>query len=153
MDVSLIKFTVLRHDEHAAKFHKLASQVEFKLGLGPCGRYVDHLESQIDYHGVTITQTSYPEDWAHVNKTAITMLQNWQTTERLIKGRRGYPEQKGYGYGNIAAMTPTEEEHKANRKALQEMTDRAGELHKQREIKTFFYKLEDVRGRIVAIKK
>lgn len=63
MDVSLIRFTVLRHDEHAAKFHKIASQVEFKLGLGPCGRYVDHLESQIDYHGVTITQTSYPEDW------------------------------------------------------------------------------------------
>ena len=150
MDVSLIKFTVLRHDEHAAKFHKLASQVEFKLGLGPCGRYVDHLESQIDYHGVTITQTSYPEDWAHVNKTALTMLHNWKVADRLIHGRFG---KDGYGFGNIAAMTPTEEEHKANRKALQEMTDRAGELHAQREIKTFFYKLEDVRGRIVAIKK
>lgn len=152
MDVSLIKFTVLRHDEHAAKFHKLASQVEFKLGLGPCGRYVDHLESQIDYHGITITQTSYPEDWAHVNKTALTMLQNWRTTDRLIHGR-GYPEQKGYGYGNVAAMTPTKEEHQRNKEAMHAMGRRATELQEQREIKTFFYKLEDVRGRIVAIKK
>lgn len=150
MDVSLIKFKAAVPENEQLT---VIREVEFKLGLGPCGRYVGHLESQIDYHGVTVTQTSYPEDWAHVNKTALTMLQNWQLMERLIKGRPGYPSQTGYGYGNIQAMTHTEKEHKANRKALQEMTNRAGELQEQREIKTFFYKLEDVRGRIVAIKR
>lgn len=149
MDVSLIKFTVLRHDEHAAKFHKLASPVEFKLGLGPCGRYVDKLESQIDYHGITITQTSYPEDFGHVFKTWHTLQENWLREYRLIHGR--YSD--GVGFDNKQHMSLNEEGLKALHERATEYANKASELQKQREIKTFFYKLEDVRGRIVAIKK
>lgn len=150
MDVSLIKFTVLRHDEHAAKFHKLASQVEFKLGLGPCGRYVDHLESQIDYHGITITQTSYPEDFGHVFNTWRTLQENWSREYRLIHGRY---DAKGVGFGNVQHMSLTEEGLKELHEKVTVYANKASALQEQREIKTFFYKLEDVRGRIVAIKK
>lgn len=65
------------------------------------------------------------------------MLHNWCQMDRLIHGGR-YPDQrKGYGFGNIAAMTHTEEEHKRNRKEGQDMAAKASALHKQREIKTF----------------
>lgn len=154
MNLKEISFTVQRHDEHAVKFNKLASPVTFKLGLGPCGRFVESLESAIDYHGVTITQVSYPEDYGHIKETWQRLNDTNVTNMNLIVGTfryTGSPATKGHGYGNLEYMTPTKEEHEANIKLASEFNKKRMALYDQRETKVFFYKLEDVRGRIVAI--
>lgn len=92
------------------------STVDFKLGLGPCGRFVESLESAIDYHGVTITQVSYPEDIDPMRKEWMKACLNGADSELIDR-------------------------IEASISAIQEDT----------ETKVFFYKLEDVRGRIVAI--
>jgi len=158
MAAELIKeilFTVARHDEHAVKFNKTASTVIFKLGIGPCGRFVESLESSIDYHGVTIKQVSYPEDYGHIRESWSHLNDINVTNMRLIVGTFNYmgtPLTKGFGYGNLEHMTPTKEQHEANVKLAAEFHKKLMSLHDQREIKEFFYKLEDVRGRIVVIR-
>lgn len=149
-----ITFTVARHDEHAVKLNKLASTVTFKLGLGPCGRFVDSLESAIDYHGVTIKQVSYPEDYGHLRESWKRLNEMNVTNMHLITGYSVYAGQKSnaYGYDNPEVMTPTKEQHEANVKLASEFRKKYGALQDQREIKEFFYKLEDVRGRIVVIR-
>lgn len=109
-----ISFTVARHDEHAVKFNKLASTVTFKLGLGPCGRFVESLEGAIDYHGVTVKQVSYPADIEPLRRKLVRACLDGADREHIE--------------ADIAAL----------RLAV--------------ETKEFFYKLEDVRGRIVVIR-
>ena len=149
-----ILFTVARHDEHAVKLNKLASPVTFKLGLGPCGRFVESLESTIDCHGVTITQVSYPEDYGHLKESWERLNVTNVTNMRLITGYSVYLGQgkQAYGYDNPAVMTPTKEQHEANIKLASEFQKKYMALQDQRKIKEFFYKLEDVRGRIVVIR-
>ena len=150
-----ISFTIARHDEHAVKLNKLASTVTFELGLGPCGRFVESLVSSIDYHGVTIKQVSYPEDYGHVRESWSHLNDINVTNMRLITGTFNYagtPLTKGFGYGNLEHMTPTKEQHAANIKLASEFHKKYMALSYQREIKEFFYKLEDVRGRIVVIR-
>lgn len=155
MNLKEISFTVQRHDEHAVKFNKLSSPVTFKLGLGPCGRFVESLESAIDYHGVTITQVSYPEDYGHIFETWQHMVTKDQATWDTVFGRIGiYLGQRtprGVGFGNLEHMTPTQEEFEATKAITKQWRDKVYRLAEQRETKVFFYKLEDVRGRIVAI--
>lgn len=155
MNLKEISFTVQRHDEHAVKLNKLASPVTFKLGLGPCGRFVESLESTIDYHGVTITQVSYPEDYGHIRESWRRLNERNVTNMHLITGTfhyTGTPKTQGFGYGDLEHMTPTKEQHEANIKLASEFQKKYMALHDQREIKEFFYKLEDVRGRIVVIR-
>lgn len=154
MSLKEISFTIRRHDEHAVKLNKLASPVTFTLGLGPCGRFVESLESTIDYHGVTITQVSYPEDYGHIKETWRSINDQNVTNMHRIVGTFTYlgtPKTQGFGYGDLEHMTPTKEEHEANIKLASEFHKKYMALHDQRETKVFFYKLEDVRGRIVAI--
>ena len=157
MDAESIKeilFTVARHDEHAAKYNKTASTVTFKLGIGHCGRFVESLESSIDYHGVTIKQVSYPEDYGHLRESWKRLHEMNVTNMHLITGYSAYAGQKSnaYGYDNQEAMTPTKEQHEANVKLAYEFHKKYMALHVQHEIKEFFYKLEDVRGRIVVVR-
>lgn len=155
MNLKEISFTVQRHDEHAVKLNKLASPVTYKLGLGPCGRFVESLESSIDYHGVTIKQVSYPEDYGHLKESWERLNETNVTNMKLILGSLnylGHRTSKPYGYGNPEVMTPTKEQHAANVKLASEFHKKYMALHDQRETKEFFYKLEDVRGRIVAIR-
>lgn len=159
MAAELIKeicFNVARHDEHAAKLNKLASAVTFKLGIGPCGRFVESLESTIDYHGVTIKQVSYPEDYGHILETWQHMVARDQDTWDTVFGRigiyKGHRVSKGAGFGNPEYMTPTQEEFEAAKAETLRWRDKVYKLAEQREIKEFFYKLEDVRGRIVVIR-
>lgn len=151
-----ISFTVARHDEHAVKFNKLASTVTFKLGIGPCGRFVESLESAIDYHGVTIKQVSYPEDYGHILETWQNMVSRDQATLGTVFGRagicKGHRVIKGAGFGNLEYMTPTQEEFEEAKAETRQWRDKVYSLAEQREIKEFFYKLEDVRGRIVVIR-
>lgn len=149
-----ISFTVARHDEHAVKLNKLASTVTFKLGLGPCGRFVESLESSIDYHGVTIKQVSYPDDYGHVKESWKRLRErnktDWENATGFVGD--GIGRTSGWGWGNLKAMTPTKEEYTANCATASEFQKKYMALHDQREIKEFFYKLEDVRGRIVVIR-
>lgn len=150
-----ISFTVARHDENAVKLNKLASTVTFKLGLGPCGRFVGSLESAIDYHGVTITQVSYPDDYGHIKESWKRLNDTNVTNMHLIVGTFSYhgtAKTRAYGYGSPEVMTPSKEQHEANIKLAAEFHRKYMALHDQREIKEFFYKLEDVRGRIVVIR-
>lgn len=149
-----ISFTVARHDEHAVKLNKTASTVTFKLGIGPCGRFVESLESSIDYHGVTIKQVSCPEDYGHIRESWKRLNGMNVTNMHLIIGHSIHAGQKSnaYGYENQEVMTPTKEQHEANVKLASEFHKKYMALHDQREIKEFFYKLEDVRGRIVVIR-
>lgn len=155
MNLKEISFTVQRHDEHAVKLNKLASPVSFKLGLGPCGRFVESLESTIDYHGVTITQVSYPEDYGHIRETCQRLRERNRADFENAIGTFDYKgaqtRSRGWGWGNLQAMTPTKEEYTANCETASEFQKKYMALHNQRETKVFFYKLEDVRGRIVAI--
>lgn len=149
-----ISFTVARHDEHAVKLNKLASPVTFKLGIGPCGRFVESLESSIDYHGVTIKQVSYPEDYGHIKETWQRLRErnkaDWENATGTIDYKR--TRTRGWGWGNLEAMTPTKEEYTANCETASGFQKKYMTLHEQCEIKEFFYKLEDVRGRIVVIR-
>lgn len=151
-----ISFTITRHDEHAVKLNKTASTVSFKLGLGPCGRFVESLESAIDYHGVTIKQVSYPEDYGHIFETWQHMVARDQATWDTVFGQRGIYKGprviKGAGFANLEYMTPTQEEFEAAKAETRQWRDKVYRLAEQREIKEFFYKLEDVRGRIVVIR-
>ena len=151
-----ITFTVARHDEHAVKFNKTASTVTFKLGLGPCGRFVESLESSIDYHGVTIKQVSYHEDYGHILETWQHMVARdqatWDTVFGQVMAYKGHRMPKGAGFGNLEFMTPTKEAFEANKAETRQWRDKVYRLAEQREIKEFFYKLEDVRGRIVVIR-
>lgn len=127
----------------------------FKLGLGPCGRFVESLESAIDYHGVTITQVSYPEDYGHVRESWERLNELNVTNMHLIAGTfhySGTPKTRAFGYGSLEHMAPTKEQHEANIKLASEFHKKYMVLHEQRETKVFFYKLEDVRGRIMAIR-
>lgn len=152
MSLKEISFTIRRHDEHAVKLNKLASPVIFKLGLGPCGRFVESLESAIDYHGVTITQVSHPEDitamraeYMRLNKLNVSNMQ------LIVGGRDSDGNAYKFGYGNLEYMTPTKEEHETSILKASQMANEIHALAKLAETKVFFYKLEDVRGRIVAI--
>lgn len=153
MNLKEISFTVQRHDEHAVKLNKLASPVSFKLGLEPCGRFVESLVGAIDYHGVTITQVSYPEDYGHIKESWQRLRERNKTDFENAIGTFDYKgtRNRGWGWGNLQAMTPTKEEYTANCETASEFHKKYMALHKQRETKVFFYKLEDVRGRIVAI--
>ena len=130
------------------------STVTFKLGLGPCGRFVEAIESTIDYHGVTIKQVSYPEDYGHLRESWKRLNETNVNNMHLIVGYSVYVGQKSqaYGYDNPVVMTPTKEQHEANIKLAFEFHKKYMALHNQCEIKEFFYKLEDVRGRIVVIR-
>ena len=149
-----ISFTVAHHDEHAVKLNKLASPVTFKLGIGPCGRFVESLESAIDYHGVTIKQVSYPADYGHLRESWKRLNEMNVTNMHIITGYSVYAGQKSnaYGYDNPEVMTPNKGQHEANVKLASEFHKKYMALHVQHEIKEFFYKLEDVRGRIVVIR-
>lgn len=151
-----ITFTVARHDAHAMQLNKTASTVTFKLGLGPCGLFVESLESDIDYHGVTIKQVSYPEDYGHIFETWQHMVARDQATWDTVFGRRGiykgHRMPKGAGFGNLEYMTPTQEEFEAAKAETRQWCDKVYRLAEQRAIKEFFYKLEDVRGRIVVVR-
>lgn len=95
----------------------MTSEVSFKLGLGPCGRFVESLKSSIGYHGVTITQVSYPED-------AEPLRRRWMK----------------------ACLDGADNEH------IERILSDIAAQRLTVETKEFFYKLEDVRGRIVVIR-
>lgn len=129
------------------------STVTFKLGLGPCGRFVNELESTIDYHGVTIKQRSYLEDIEELRIQYFNLnRQNVSNMSLIIGGRDSDGNAYCFGYGNAEMMTPTKEEHEANILKASQMVKKIQELEVSAEIKEFFYKLEDVRGRIVVIR-
>lgn len=148
-----ISFTVARQDEHAVKFNKTASTVTFKLGIGPCGRFVNELESSIDYHGVTIKQYSHTEDIDRLRAEYFSLNRlNVSNMSLIVGGRDSDGNAYCFGYGNAEMMTPTKEEHEANILKASQMVKKLQELAGSVEIKEFFYKLEDVSGRIVVIR-
>lgn len=93
-------------------------ELNWSLGLGPCGRWVESLEVDITLAVVTIKQTSYERDYSLAEKAAIARMEPAQHK------------------GLWVLMCPELEE-----------------LRRTKEIKTFIYKLEDVRGRIEAIEQ
>ncbi|ADV35665.1 hypothetical protein phiIBB-PF7Ap05 [Pseudomonas phage phiIBB-PF7A] len=132
MNLHSIKFAVevearlLNPDHsHAAdvKGHKV---LDWKLGLGPCGRWVDQLTAEIDMATLRIRQTSYSSD----------------PTKELERVQRGL-------YKDDGALEPFGP-NKRDRMAALEARQR---LIKDRKIETFIYKLEDVRGRIKAVER
>lgn len=118
-------------------------ETTFKTGLGPCGRYVTELSYEIHSDLLVVSQTSYPEDYGHISKTGVTMMQNYFRDATRIRQ---------HGFGNVQWMTPSEEQHAAARKRSEDMQEKVSELLKQSEIKEFVYKLTDVHGRIEATK-
>lgn len=93
-------------------------ELNWSLGMGPCGRWVESLEVDITLAVVTIKQTSYAGDLEALQRAAIARM---KPEERKGLWILMCPE--------VDAMRLTEE------------------------IKTFIYKLEDVRGRIEAIEQ
>lgn len=150
MNLKEISFKV--HRPVAGSISMMASEVVFKLGLGPCGRFVESLESTIDYHGVTITQVSYPEDITAIRAEYMRLNKlNVSNMQLIVGGRDSDGKAYKFGYGNPEWMTPTKEEHEASILKASQMVNAIHALAKLVETKVFFYKLEDVRGRIVAI--
>lgn len=92
-------------------------ELNWSLGLGPCGRWVESLEVDITLAVVTIKQTSYPE-------SPLALYEIWMSTPLKVETHRDR---------YVAAR------------------DKYHACKAQAEIKTFIYKLEDVRGRIEAI--
>lgn len=96
-------------------------ELNWSLGLGPCGRWVESLDVDITLAVVTIKQTSYAEDHTVLMKAAMA---------HIIENKGAWQLGPGPEYA---------EELQRNVKT--------------QEIKTFIYKLEDVRGRIEAIEQ
>lgn len=119
MNVKEIKFGF--NDQGTERFHT------FALGLGPCGRWVTDLKVEISLAALTITQTSYTEDMAAIQRRAIRELRaahrDWEPP---------YPDA-------------------AARRLVQAQTVCERLQKEPGEVKVFVYRLEDIRGRIVAL--
>lgn len=96
-------------------------ELNWSLGMGPCGRWVESLEVDITLAVVTIKQTSYEEDHSTLVRSA---------TDHLIETKGAWLQGPG-----------------------PEFAEKLQRNVKTQEIKTFIYKLEDVRGRIEAIER
>lgn len=115
MRVKHIKFNVVAPKIASTK------ELNWSLGMGPCGRWVESLEVDITLAVVTIKQTSYAKDGRAMLK-------------ELVDGMGDEVKRVNGGFHWVTSGEIIENS-------------------KTKEIKTFIYKLEDVRGRIEAIEQ
>lgn len=113
MRVKHIKFNVVAPKIASTK------ELNWSLGMGPCGRWVESLKVDITLAVVTVTQTSFTED----------------PTPHYVK------------WMSLCTVNRTARESEVLKEAHKSYYD----VYGTKEIKTFIYKLEDVRGRIEAI--
>lgn len=120
MRVKHVKFKVnkpgevLRFQSEVLQKPDTTLELNWSLGMGPCGRWVESLVVDITLAVVTIKQTSYVED-----HTALTMA----ATAHLIETEGQWLQGPG-----------------------PEFAEKLQRNVKTQEIKTFIYKLEDVRA-------
>lgn len=119
------------------------TEVVFTLGKGPCGRWVTNLTYEVQESFLKITQTSYPDDFESIRRTAKRLFEDVVSDAKRIEK---------HGYGDLKTMTPTKDRHERKWERLRSVNARHHELHDQVEIKEFVYKLTDIHGRIEALK-
>lgn len=129
MNLHSIKFAVevdarlLNPDHSHAVDIKGHKVLDWGLGKGPCGRWVGKLYAEIDMATVRVTQESYSSD----RSDDIALVDSW---------------------GGLGHFSP-----KQRISHMGAMIDIQRQLHEDRKVETFIYKLEDVRGRIKAVQK
>lgn len=128
-----VVFKVSRPDGQYG-LHKLADTV-FKLGMGPCGRWVENLEVGATGDLLRIKQTSLPFDISEARR------EHWESKRACFGYREGYAYVK-------PALIPADilEYHKERLNVIGKLIKEAED---GREIKEFIYKMADIHGRIV----
>ncbi|WYW04355.1 hypothetical protein Kurepalu2_00008 [Pseudomonas phage vB_PpuP-Kurepalu-2] len=140
-----------------------ARDVEFGLGLGPCGRVVTHLAVEITADHLKVIQTSrLPEDVAPpaVDRTIKERLDADRRHRRVYPGMKTIEVTTGFLWWKKTEEVayPTLIEPKglltdAERDELNAAFEAQGKAYdawyKAFEIKEFVYKMQDVHGRIV----
>uniref|UniRef100_A0AAU6W306 Uncharacterized protein n=1 Tax=Pseudomonas phage Ghuch01 TaxID=3138535 RepID=A0AAU6W306_9CAUD len=130
-----------------------AREVEFKMGLGPCGRVVTHLAYTVSGELLTIKQTSYPPEladsrWLEERKFKASLPQDIITGGEIIPVNLGL-----FGFRKSFLRSPVEiqraEISESSKKILKEFEEHRKARRDACEIKTFIYKMSDVHGRIV----
>lgn len=111
------------------------TEVVFKLGLGPCGRFVESLTHKVEDGLLTITQTS------HGTERPYPPYAGRDTFELAMANR---PRWFGL-VGNGVAYHYNMHVYESIRTAIKHWRD-------DTEIKEFVYKLSDIHGRIEALK-
>lgn len=149
--------------------------VEFKLGLGPCGRHVTHLSHSIKDDLLTIVQESrlpddlegpdygaYSkarralEDDARLHRLNPPVLFYVPKFEQVIKEYRW-----GFWpiYESVEIKPPevvvegalTKEQEAAHRKTMDDYATELSAWRGRNEVKTFIYKIADIHGRIEVV--
>lgn len=110
-------------------------EVEFKLGLGPCGRFVETLAFRVTDGLLVVTQTSYTTPRPHPP---------FAGQDSLESAKECKPRWFGFA-GSQAAYDYHMRLYEWIRMAIKEWRD-------TEEIKTFVYKMTDIHGRIEALK-
>ena len=130
-----------------------AREVEFKLGLGPCGRVVVRLDFSVSEGLLTVTQTSLPPELAENRYQAekafrASLPKDTVTGGELIASKGGL-----FGLGTVYGWSPVEvlkaEISESSKEILNEFKKYREARQEAIEIKTFIYKMTDVHGRIV----
>uniref|UniRef100_A0AAU6VZR8 Uncharacterized protein n=1 Tax=Pseudomonas phage Ghual01 TaxID=3138534 RepID=A0AAU6VZR8_9CAUD len=128
-----------------------AREIEFKAGLGPCGRVVTHLSYTVSGELLTIKQTSYPPElavsrWLEERQFKASLPKDIVTGGELVSSRFGL-------FGRQFVWSPVEIQRAEISESSQKILKEFEEHHKARrdacEVKTFIYKMSDVHGRIV----
>lgn len=119
------------------------AEVVFKLGLGPCGRWVTELSYEATDGLLKVTQTSYPDNYESIRRTAERLFEDVTLDAKRIEK---------HGYGDVKTMTPTKDRHERKKERFHAISARAHELQDQVEIKEFVYKMADIHGRIEVLK-
>lgn len=128
-----------------------AREVEFKAGLGPCGRVVTHLSYTVSGELLTIKQTSFPPEladnrWLAEQKFKASLPKDEVRGGELVSSRFGV-------FGRQFVWSPVEilkaEISESSKEILNEFKKYREARRDACEVKTFIYKMADVHGRIV----
>jgi len=109
-------------------------EVEFKLGLGPCGRFVETLTHEVSEGILKITQTSHLTERPYPP---------YAGREALEFAERTRPRWFG--------LTGCKAAHKYNLSVYEDIREAIKEWRDGCEIKQFVYKMSDIHGRIEVI--